>query len=108
MQRYLNFERGHGYVESPNRANDPTCDKLVRMVGDVCHVNLISEIIDGPCTRIDAVFVGKISNLPEDLIHENSEQNTAEITETKVIMFTSERYEQSISSISKSIASPRN
>jgi hypothetical protein len=53
-------------------------------------------------------FVGKISNLPKHLIHENSEQNMAESMEIKQTMFTSERYEQSISSISKSIASPRN
>jgi hypothetical protein len=52
--------------------------------------------------------VRKISNLPENLIHENSKQNTAESIEIKLTMFTSERYEQSISSISKSIASPRN
>jgi hypothetical protein len=54
------------------------------------------------------IIVGKISNLPENLIHENSKQNTAESIEIKLTMFTSERYEQSISSISKSIASPRN
>jgi hypothetical protein len=53
-------------------------------------------------------LVGKISNLQEDLIHENSEQNMAENMEIKLTMFTSERYEQSISSISKMIASPRN
>jgi hypothetical protein len=58
--------------------------------------------------KFDGVDVGKISNLPEDLIHENSEQNMAESTEIKLTMFTSERYEQSVSSISKSIASPRN
>jgi hypothetical protein len=52
--------------------------------------------------------VGNISNLPEDLIHEKSEENTAENMEIKQTMFTRERYEQSISSISKSIASPRN
>jgi hypothetical protein len=51
--------------------------------------------------------VGEINNLPENLIHESSKQNTAESIEIKLTMFTSERYEQSISSISKSIASPR-
>jgi hypothetical protein len=54
---------------------------------------------------IGLITVGKISNLPENLIHENSKQNTAESIEIKLTMFTSERYEQSIS---KSIASPRN
>jgi hypothetical protein len=37
--------------------------------------------------------VGNINNLPEDLIHENSEQNMAENMEIKLTMFTSERYE---------------
>jgi hypothetical protein len=49
--------------------------------------------------------VGNISNLPEDLIHEKSEQNMAENMEIKQTTFTRERYEQSIS---KSITSPRN
>jgi hypothetical protein len=53
-------------------------------------------------------IVGEISNLPEDLIHEKSEQNRAENMEIKQTMFTRERYKQSISSISKSIASLRN
>jgi hypothetical protein len=52
--------------------------------------------------------VGEISNLPKDLIHENSEQNMAESMEIRQIMFTRNRYEQNMSSISKSIASPRN
>jgi hypothetical protein len=58
--------------------------------------------------RLWVRLVGKISNLPEDLIHEKSEQNMAENMEIKLTMFTRERYEQSISSISKSIASLRN
>jgi hypothetical protein len=53
-------------------------------------------------------FVEKISNLPKDLIHKNSEQNMAESMEIKQTMFTRDRYEQNESSISKSIASPRN
>jgi hypothetical protein len=54
------------------------------------------------------VCVGKISNLPEDLIHEKSEQNRAEKMEIRQSTFTREWYEESISSISKLIASPRN
>jgi hypothetical protein len=53
-------------------------------------------------------LVGKISNLPKDLIHENSEQNMVESMEIKQTMFTRDRYEHNMSSISKSIASPRN
>jgi hypothetical protein len=49
--------------------------------------------------------VGKISNLPEDLIHEKSEEKMIVNMEIKQTTFTRERYEQSIS---KSIASPRN
>jgi hypothetical protein len=67
----------------------------------------------GPGARVEVEHendqtVGKISNLLENLIHENSKKNTAESIEIKLTMFTSERYEQSISGISKSIASPRN
>jgi hypothetical protein len=53
-------------------------------------------------------LVGEIGNLPEDLIHKNSEQNMAENMKIKQTTFTRDRYEQSISSISKSIASLRN
>jgi hypothetical protein len=49
-----------------------------------------------------------MSNLPWYLIHENSKQSMAKNMEIKLTMFTSEWYEQNISSISKSIASPRN
>jgi hypothetical protein len=49
-----------------------------------------------------------MSNLPNDLIHENSKQGMAKNMEIKLTMFTSERYGQNMSSISKWIASPKN
>jgi hypothetical protein len=52
--------------------------------------------------------VRNMSNLPEGLIHENSKKSMAKNMEIKLTMFTSERYEQNMSSISKLIASPKN
>jgi hypothetical protein len=49
-----------------------------------------------------------MSNLPNDLIHENNKQGMAKKMEIKLTMFTSEQYKQNMSSISKLIASPRN